>query len=376
MATIANDFFTQAVNTVYRESDLGRKIVQARRLAKQWASFDTKLLEETRSTPASKEVLEAYSHLHDPRKWILPARPLDRPKLCERIPGHKELGIPQTAHIMHTLAHIELNAVDMYLDTVIRFGWKVDKSTIPYRIVRVLPEECISDMMSIVDDEARHFTMVANRLEAMTHELRTKLGKPDVDVRYGAIPATTLLWQLGVNTRNDFASRVAVIPLSQEARGLDATPRFVQRLNSGNDHESASIVGLIGREEVRHVALGLKWLAWEAIRVGRVTPSQQLGADDISSTISGIKLSNEDMEQLGSYWQELVSPHFPDGMFPPFNRVARSEAGMPESWYAPLCRTEPTFTDDVLSNPQQSHLPTSRNVPGYVAKYVEKNTQN
>jgi uncharacterized ferritin-like protein (DUF455 family) len=126
--------------------------------------------------------------------------------------------------------------------------------------------EFIDDMLSIVADESRHFTLCCDRLEKMSQTT----GK---DFRYGSQPATFQLWVLGVNTRRDIAERLAVIPLSQEARGLDSTTRFVDKLYSGGDKESALIVTLIGKEEERHVALGVKWLLYTAAARGVVPPS-------------------------------------------------------------------------------------------------------
>lgn len=102
-----------------------------------------------------------------------------------------------------------------------------------------------------------------------------------VDYRYGCIPGVAALWQLGVATRASLLARLAVIPLSQEARGLDATPRFMDKLGSLGDAPSAALVDAIGKEEERHVALGLRWLAIVAHVTGAVPlPSASASASE------------------------------------------------------------------------------------------------
>lgn len=270
--------------------------------------------------------------------WIMPARP-EKPQLQHRVVSAKDLGVPLNAYVLHTLAHIELNAVEMYLDTILRFGIVPSSlsssslslssslpQTLPFtshfqhpgqfthRInftrrhnygptnftlgdnantnngnisnsstyhrhqqqqqqnryplfddgYNIQHPEFIDDLLSIVADESRHFKMCCDRLV----ELSESTGK---DYRYGTQLSTFQLWVLGVNTRHDIAERLAVIPLSQEARGLDSTTRFVDRLYSAGDKKTASIVFLIGKEEERHVALGVKWFLYAAAARGIVT---------------------------------------------------------------------------------------------------------
>lgn len=178
-------------------------------------------------------------------------------------PSHKLLQIPLNVHIVHTLAHIELNAVDMYADTLLRFSCapaarELEDNTSQLQYGRESPyvsthvhahpttnvnsrdyylcedKEYVADIASIITDEIRHFRMARDRL--------AELSTPENDYRYGCMPAMDALWLLGVETRDDLAARLAVIPLSQEARGLDSASRFMERLYACNDHKSADIV--------------------------------------------------------------------------------------------------------------------------------------
>ncbi len=104
----------------------------------------------------------------------------------------------------------------------------------------------------------------------------------------------------------------------------------------------------IGHEEERHVALGIKWLLFAASARG-VLPKPLTQLTSSSPSIPARPASQAEYEALGAYWQSLVRPHFPDGLFPPFNRVARYAAGMPVDWYSPLCSSMAplTYTDEV-----------------------------
>ena len=158
------------------------------------------------------------------------------------MPSHTALGVTMAQYLLHGLAHIERNAVDMYADTLCR-GCADDvwgAAWPPTRAAFVL------DIGGGIVDEARHFGM----LDARLRQLGT---------RYGDLPAHTRLWQLAVQTRHAMVGRLAVVPLVQEARGLDAGPRMVQKLKSSGDAMSAAVVGEIVDDEVNHVRLGLKW---------------------------------------------------------------------------------------------------------------------
>ena len=139
------------------------------------------------------------------------------------------------------LAHVEITAVHMYWDTVLRFD-----SADP---AQALPFAFFDDFMSVIADEARHFKMVDGRLRALGHE-------------YGAWPALDALWRLALSTRGDIAARLALVPLVQEARGLDAGPRYVERFLSAGDFLSAEIT-----RTVVYVAMITFWTLQFAVSI-------------------------------------------------------------------------------------------------------------
>ncbi|KAL3663575.1 hypothetical protein V7S43_011462 [Phytophthora oleae] len=190
--------------------------------------------------------------------------------------------------MLHALAHIELGAIDNYWDTLVRFD--------PVKFQ--LPSEFYDDFLTVAGDEARHFQMVDNRLRELGSE-------------YGALPATRALLEHAANTAADLAARIAIVPLVQEARGLDSGDRLVHRMKSMEDKESAKVVEQIVWEERNHVRCGMKWF-------------QHLA-----------KVQKRETDQV-AYFQELVLQFFPDGLPGPFDVEARREANMGTEWYQAL----------------------------------------
>jgi uncharacterized ferritin-like protein (DUF455 family) len=139
------------------------------------------------------------------------------------------------AALLHAVTHIEFNAINLALDAVYRF--------------RGMPEQYYLDWMSVAVDEARHFSLLAQRLE--------ELGSA-----YGAFQAHNGLWEMAERTADSCLARMALVPRVLEARGLDVTPGMIVRLRSLGDQRSADILEVILAEEVRHVAIGSKWFAW------------------------------------------------------------------------------------------------------------------
>ncbi|KAG7401124.1 hypothetical protein PHYBOEH_002682 [Phytophthora boehmeriae] len=128
---------------------------------------------------------------------------------------------------------------------------------------------------------------------------------------YGALPATKALLEHAANTAADLAARIAVVPLVQEARGLDSGDRLVHRMKSMGDKASAKVVEQIVWEECGHVRCGMKWFQ----HIARV---QKREDDQVA------------------YFQELVLQFFPDGLPGPFDVEARLAANMGAEWYQPL----------------------------------------
>lgn len=163
----------------------------------------------------------------------IPGRP-QRPDLVHpsRVPS-RGLGSPEgRVALLHAVAHIEFNAINLALDACWRF--------------RDLPDQYYRDWLSVAQDEARHFLMLNRRLSELGHA-------------YGDFPAHNGLWEAAEKTRHDVLVRMALVPRVLEARGLDVTPGMIVRLQQVGDLETVRILRIILEEEVRHVALGTAW---------------------------------------------------------------------------------------------------------------------
>jgi uncharacterized ferritin-like protein (DUF455 family) len=136
------------------------------------------------------------------------------------------------AAFVHAIAHIEFNAINLAWDCVQRF--------------RDLPYRFYDDWVSVADDEARHFSMLADRLS-------------ELGFAYGNFEAHDGLWEMAEKTRHDAVARMAMVPRFLEARGLDVAPSMIARLERMGDEKTAAIVRIILREEVAHVAAGSRW---------------------------------------------------------------------------------------------------------------------
>ncbi|XP_075478241.1 uncharacterized protein LOC142519189 [Primulina tabacum] len=230
---------------------------------------------------------------------LAPARPT-KPLLVspKEIPPPKSSGLPLNAYMLHNLAHVELNAIDLAWDTVVRFS--------PF--MELLGEGFFADFAHVADDESRHFTWCSQRLE-------------ELGFSYGDMPAHSFLWRECEKSSGDVTARLAVIPLVQEARGLDAGPRLVKKLIGFGDHRTSDIVAKIADEEIAHVAVGVYWFVSVCQRMCR-TPC---------TTFKDI---------LDEYNVELKGP---------FNYSAREEAGIPQEWYDPSSTTTKVEENSKLS---------------------------
>ena len=215
-----------------------------------------------------------------------PARPL-RPELRPPRDMPKR-GKAQSragrAALLHAVAHIELNAIDLACDIVARFA------------KAGLPREFFDDWTRVAGDEARHFRLLCGRLS-------------ELETRYGDLPAHDGLWEAAEATGHDILARLAVVPLVLEARGLDVTPAMMANLRKAGDTASAEVLGVIYDDEISHVAAGRRW--FEHICAGR-------GLDPVPT------------------YHELVRRHFRGALKPPFNTEARGRAGFSAAYYAPL----------------------------------------
>jgi len=188
--------------------------------------------------------------------------------------------------LLHAVAHIEFNAINLAFDLIARFAGDP-------AIADEARSAFIGDWIQVGADEARHFLLLEERLA-------------DMGATYGDRPAHDGLWQAARDTADDLAARLAVAPLVLEARGLDVTPGMIERLTNAGDEKSAAALTTIYHEEIAHVAAGARWFTHVCDARG---------------------------ENPESAFQTLVRDRFRGVIKPPFNRSARDEAGLPSSFY-------------------------------------------
>jgi len=217
-------------------------------------------------------------------------RPPDRPARAARPELRPPREMPRrgtgTRHgriaLLHALAHIELNAIDLAWDLIARFagdGW---------------PPAFFDDWVEVAADEARHFSLLRRRLNAL-------------EADYGSLPAHDGLWLAALQTREDPLARLAVVPMALEARGLDVTPATIAGLQRAGDEASAAILDIIYRDEIGHVDAGRRWFEHLCERRGL----------DSRTT-----------------WRGLLERHAKGLVKPPFNDPARAAAGLDRGYYA------------------------------------------
>ncbi|MCY1127907.1 ferritin-like domain-containing protein [Frigidibacter sp. RF13] len=224
---------------------------------------------------------------------LRPARP-DRPELLppKDVPRRRP-GSPQgRIALLHALAHIELNAVDLHWDMVARFTGAG------------MPPGFSDDWVKAADEESNHFNLISDCLERMGSH-------------YGALPAHAGMWRAAEDTVDDLKGRLAVVPMVLEARGLDVTPGMIEIFRKAEEAEAVAALEVIYAEEVSHVAYGSKWFNWLCGREG---------------------LDPKDA------FHSLVRRYFHGALKPPFNEEKRAEAGLPPDFYWPLAERDPAET--------------------------------
>jgi uncharacterized ferritin-like protein (DUF455 family) len=218
-----------------------------------------------------------------PSRPARPARPVLLPP--RDMPKRRNFGsLAGRIALLHALAHIELNAIDLAWDILARFGEPA------------LPRDFYGDWVGVAAEEAEHFALLGERLAAL-------------GAAYGDLPAHDGLWEAAARTAHDLLARLAVVPLVLEARGLDVTPEMILRLERAGDADSAAVLRRIYRDEIGHVAVGMRWFAWLCHHRGL------------------------DPEVA---FHDCVRRHFTGALKPPFNAEARAAAGFPANYYEPL----------------------------------------
>ncbi len=186
------------------------------------------------------------------------------------------------AALLHAVAHIEANAVNLALDAVWRFAG--------------MPADYYRDWLRVAAEEATHFTLLSEHLATLGHA-------------YGDFPAHDGLWAMTERTAGDLVARMALVPRTLEARGLDATPPMQARLRKAGDHRAVQILDIILRDEIGHVAVGNHWYRWLCAREG--------------------------LEPVAHY-ALLAARHQAPILRGPFNEAARRAAGFTEDEIAAL----------------------------------------
>ncbi|MAM60512.1 ferritin-like domain-containing protein [Maritimibacter sp. UBA3975] len=214
-----------------------------------------------------------------------PARPAQPELRDPRDVPRRRPGSPEGRKaLLHAIAHIELNAVDLHWDIIPRFAH------IP------MPIGFYDDWVKAADEESKHFNLVCDALETQGSH-------------YGALPAHAGMWRAASDTAEDFMGRLAVVPMVLEARGLDVTPGMIEIFKRAGDTQSVSALEVIYAEEVAHVAYGSKWFHFLCGR-HETDPKEA--------------------------FHDLVQRYFHGPLKPPFNEEKRAEAGLPPDFYWPL----------------------------------------
>jgi uncharacterized ferritin-like protein (DUF455 family) len=204
----------------------------------------------------------------------IPGRPAKPELVAHTLLKPKPLTSPEgRALLVHAVAHIELNAIDLALDVVWRFT--------------DMPEAFYTDWVRIAQEEAKHFLLLQEHLVSMGFD-------------YGDFPAHNALWEMAERTKEDVLARIGIVPRTLEARGLDASPAVKNKLVGAGDHRAGQILDIILTDEIGHVAAGNRWYRYLC---------DQRGLDPVST------------------YAKLIAHYDAPKLRPPFNMAARQSAG-------------------------------------------------
>ncbi len=254
-------------------NDLDTKIKNTRSTAKAWFDGTLGVGSDIAHPPPDRPGRPARPHLVPPNRLKKRSIRSQRGRFA----------------LLHAIAHIELNAVDLAWDIVGRFAHLHSSQ-------RPMPRSFYDGWVLVALEEAKHFSMLRERLNAL-------------DGDYGDLDAHDGLWEAAQTTDHELTARLAVVPLVLEARGLDMTPSMIAQMEEVGDQASADIFRVIYRDEQGHVAVGAKWFRFLCRREGR---------------------------EPAAAFQELVRTHFRGALKPPFNELARARAGLTSGFYKAL----------------------------------------
>ena len=241
-------------------------------------------------TALSRKVASAWQQGHISE--IGKAKPPDRPERPEKPEILSPRAMPRRGigakagriALIHALTHIEFNAIDLAWDIIARFT--ADE----------LPRAFYEDWVSVAAEETEHFLSLNKLMQAE-------------GASYGDLPAHDGLWEAAEKTKGDLLARLAVIPLTLEARALDTAPPTIDKLNPATEQTSIAVMRQVVEDEIKHVAIGVRWFEF---------------------------LCQRDQKDPATSYQTIIRPFFPKGLKGPFNHQARHQAGMPSTYYEAL----------------------------------------
>jgi uncharacterized ferritin-like protein (DUF455 family) len=222
--------------------------------------------------------IDTHAMLPMPSALDLPGRP-ERPVLVA--PRAVPLRSPHTAEgraaLLHSIAHIEFNAINLALDAIWRFS--------------DMPQAFYTDWLLVAGEEAQHFCLLRSHLQSLGFD-------------YGDFAGHNGLWEMADKTAHDVLARMALVPRLLEARGLDASPIVRRKFEAAGDARACEILDIILRDEVGHVAIGNRWYRFCCERAGLA---------------------------LVSTFEQLLEQYGAPPPKPPFNIDARRKAGFDEA---------------------------------------------
>jgi uncharacterized ferritin-like protein (DUF455 family) len=213
-----DDLFTQAQACIAADS-ADAKVARTQATARAWREGAYSLVTPDEPLPIGEPGRPALPQLVHPR---------DVPRRRATTPEGRAI-------LIHAIAHIEFNAIDLAWDAVYRF--------------RGMPRDYYDDWVRVADEEAQHFALLRGRLH-------------DFGCDYGAYAAHHGLWEMAQKTADDVLVRMALVPRVLEARGLDVTPGILEKLRVAGDDRSAAILEIILRDEIGHVTIGTRWFRY------------------------------------------------------------------------------------------------------------------
>ena len=261
---MVNDLRKQALKCLLITDPL-EKVEQTFQLYKQWQQDELEL---------SHEILDVPDMPGHPDKPVLVAA-----KDLPRRRNSKETG---NATLIHAITHIEFNAINLAWDAIARFP--------------DLPRQFYDDWARVAFEEAEHFTLLRNHLLSLGYD-------------YGDFPAHTGMWEMAQKTHHDPLIRMALVPRVLEARGLDVTPKMMNKLRGSGEHRAVEILEIILAEEIGHVKIGTHWFNYLC---------EQRELDPLS------------------VFKDLLDNYFDGKLRGPFNIEARLQAGFTDAEMALL----------------------------------------